>query len=551
MAETGVDYAQIWQQTLGTLDSVGLSNQERAFVRLCRLVGVLDQTALVRAPNTFTKDFLEQRVREQIHEALASQLGHPVQLAVSVDESLEPDLGVITDEPSGQVHDGSRGQTGGQAGGQGAGPGGGTSAAGNGSGVIGGHHNGGGYGQTANPLRDLAESAPALNGADLDEPRQPAYDVQTRMELGPDPLSGGESGPLRLQQRPEPSSPGDTRLNPKYTFDTFVIGASNRFAHAAAVAVAEAPAKAYNPLFVYGESGLGKTHLLHAIGHYARTMFPNVRVRYVNSEEFTNDFINSIRDDKASAFQNRYRSVDVLLIDDIQFLQGKLQTQEEFFHTFNTLHNANKQIVITSDLPPRELSGFEDRMRTRFESGLLTDVQPPDLETRIAILRKKAIQDRMKVPDDVLEYIATNFSTNIRELEGALIRVTAFSNLNRQAVDLPLAVIVLKDVLPNETPNQVTAATIMAVTAAYYAVTLEDLCGSSRSRQLVTARQIAMYLCREMTDLSLPKIGQHFGGRDHTTVMHADRKIRELMGERRAIYNQVTELTNRIRQQSH
>ncbi len=280
-------------------------------------------------------------------------------------------------------------------------------------------------------------------------------------------------------------------------------------------------------------------------------MFPNVRVRYVNSEEFTNDFINSIRDDKASAFQARYRSVDVLLIDDIQFLQGKLQTQEEFFHTFNTLHNSNKQIVITSDLPPRELSGFEDRMRTRFESGLLTDVQPPDLETRIAILRKKAIQDRMEVPDPVLEYIATNFSTNIREIEGALIRVTAFSNLNRQPIDLPLAEIVLKDVLPNETPNQVTAATIMAVTAAYYAVSMEDLCGSSRSRQLVTARQIAMYLCREMTDLSLPKIGQHFGGRDHTTVMHADRKIRELMGERRAIYNQVTELTNRIRQQSH
>jgi chromosomal replication initiator protein len=399
-----------------------------------------------------------------------------------------------------------------------------------------------------NPLRDLAESAPALDGADLDEPRLQAYGGSDHPA---DALrAGGESGPLR-QQRPEPPVVGDTRLNPKYTFDTFVIGASNRFAHAAAVAVAEAPAKAYNPLFVYGESGLGKTHLLHAIGHYARTMFPGVRVRYVNSEEFTNDFINSIRDDKASAFQARYRSVDVLLIDDIQFLQGKLQTQEEFFHTFNTLHNANKQIVITSDLPPRELSGFEDRMRTRFESGLLTDVQPPDLETRIAILRKKAIQDRMKVPDDVLEYIATNFSTNIRELEGALIRVTAFSNLNRQPVDLPLAEIVLKDVLPNETPNQVTAATIMAVTAAYYAVTLEDLCGSSRSRQLVTARQIAMYLCREMTDLSLPKIGQHFGGRDHTTVMHADRKIRELMGERRAIYNQVTELTNRIRQQSH
>ena len=389
MAETGVDYAQIWQQTLGTLDSVGLSNQERAFVRLCRLVGVLDQTALVRAPNTFTKDFLEQRVREQIHEALASQLGHPVQLAVSVDESLETDLGMISDEPSGQVHDGARsGRASFRAAVQ--------LAPGNGSGPSAATRTAATARRRHNPLRDLAESAP---GAQRRRPRRAAPaglpDVQTRMELGPDPLSGGESGPLRLQQRPEPSSPGDTRLNPKYTFDTFVIGASNRFAHAAAVAVAEAPAKAYNPLFVYGESGLGKTHLLHAIGHYARTMFPNVRVRYVNSEEFTNDFINSIRDDKASAFQNRYRSVDVLLIDDIQFLQGKLQTQEEFFHTFNTLHNANKQIVITSDLPPRELSGFEDRMRTRFESGLLTDVQPPDLETRIAILRKKAIQDRM------------------------------------------------------------------------------------------------------------------------------------------------------------
>ncbi|MGN6751731.1 MAG: chromosomal replication initiator protein DnaA [Intrasporangium sp.] len=508
MAAEDVDYGRVWQLTLTTLDGVGLPNQERAFVRLCKLVGVLDQTALVRAPNTYTKEFLENRVREHVTNALALHLEHPVQLAVSVDETLEQDLGLLVDEPA---------------------PGPDTTT--DTFGRRDGSHlhlveNGG------DRLRDLDASAPDLNGADLDEP-----------------ASVGESGPLRL--RPDPATPSDTRLNPKYTFDTFVIGASNRFAHAAAVAVAEAPAKAYNPLFIYGESGLGKTHLLHAIGHYARTMYPNVKVRYVNSEEFTNDFINSIRDDKASAFQARHRSVDVLLIDDIQFLQGKLQTQEEFFHTFNTLHNANKQIVITSDLPPKELSGFEDRMRTRFESGLLTDVQPPDLETRIAILRKKAIQERMSVPDEVLEYIASNFSTNIRELEGALIRVTAFGNLNRQPIDRAMAEIVLKDVLPNETPNQVTAATIMAVTAQYYAVTLDDLCGSSRSRQLVTARQIAMYLCREMTDLSLPKIGQHFGGRDHTTVMHADRKIRELMGERRAIYNQVTELTNRIRQQSH
>jgi chromosomal replication initiator protein len=340
------------------------------------------------------------------------------------------------------------------------------------------------------------------------------------------------------------------RLNGKYTFDTFVIGAGNRFAHAASLAVAEAPAKAYNPLFIYGASGLGKTHLLHAIGHYARSVYPQLTVRYVNSEEFTNDFINSIRDDKAANFQSRYRAVDVLLIDDIQFLQGKLQTQEEFFHTFNTLHNANKQVVITSDVPPKLLSGFEERMRSRFEWGLLTDVQAPDLETRIAILRKKAIQEDLYLPDEVAELIASRISTNIRELEGALIRVTAFASLNRQQVDLSLAEVVLKDLIPNEGGNQITAAAIMGATADYYGLTIDDLCGSSRSRVLVQARQIAMYLCRELTELSLPKIGQQFGGRDHTTVMHADRKIRQLMSERRAIYNQVTELTSRIRSQT-
>ena len=366
------------------------------------------------------------------------------------------------------------------------------------------------------------------------------------------PAPSTPAGGLPTPTRAAPTRPAaePARLNPKYTFETFVIGASNRFAHAAAVAVAEAPAKAYNPLFVYGESGLGKTHLLHAIGHYAQNLYPGVRVRYVNSEEFTNDFINCIRDDKASAFQRRYRDVDVLLIDDIQFLQGKVQTQEEFFHTFNTLHNANKQVVITSDLPPKQLAGFEERMRSRFEWGLITDVQPPDLETRIAILRKKAIGERLEVRDDVLEYIASKISTNIRELEGALIRVTAFASLNRQQVDLSLAEIVLKDLIPAEDTPEITSATIMAQTAAYFGLTMEDLCGSSRSRVLVNARQIAMYLCRELTDLSLPKIGQQFGGRDHTTVMHADRKIRTLMAERRSIYNQVTELTNRIKQTS-
>jgi len=363
-----------------------------------------------------------------------------------------------------------------------------------------------------------------------DEPLQPAYTGQR--------TNHGKKAPV------EP-----VRLNPKYLFETFVIGASNRFAHAAAVAVAEAPAKAYNPLFIYGGSGLGKTHLLHAIGHYAHNLYPSVRVRYVNSEEFTNDFINSIRDDKAGAFQRRYREVDVLLVDDIQFLQGKEQTMEEFFHTFNTLHNANKQVVITSDLPPKQLNGFEDRMRSRFEWGLITDVQPPDLETRIAILRKKAGNERLQAPDDVLEYIASKISANIRELEGALIRVTAFANLNRQQVDKSLAEIVLKDLISDENAEEITASAVIGQTAAYFGLAIEDLCGASRSRVLVTARQIAMYLCRELTDMSLPKIGQAFGNRDHTTVMHANRKIRAQMAEQRSTYNQVTELTSRIKQQ--
>ncbi|MEU2564181.1 chromosomal replication initiator protein DnaA [Streptomyces longispororuber] len=366
----------------------------------------------------------------------------------------------------------------------------------------------------------------------------------------PLPASSGAPGPLAAQPAPA-TGPGEptARLNPKYLFDTFVIGASNRFAHAAAVAVAEAPAKAYNPLFIYGESGLGKTHLLHAIGHYARSLYPGTRVRYVSSEEFTNEFINSIRDGKGDSFRKRYREMDILLVDDIQFLADKESTQEEFFHTFNTLHNANKQIVLSSDRPPKQLVTLEDRLRNRFEWGLITDVQPPELETRIAILRKKAVQEQLNAPPEVLEFIASRISRNIRELEGALIRVTAFASLNRQPVDLGLTEIVLKDLIPGgeDAAPEITATAIMASTADYFGLTVDDLCGSSRSRVLVTARQIAMYLCRELTDLSLPKIGAQFGGRDHTTVMHADRKIRALMAERRSIYNQVTELTNRIK----
>ena len=370
-----------------------------------------------------------------------------------------------------------------------------------------------------------------------------------------EPVRGqpAHAGHAEQPTKPAPTLPSNSqefgRLNPKYVFDSFVIGSSNRFAHAAAVAVAEAPAKAYNPLFIYGDSGLGKTHLLHAIGHYARRLYTGIRVRYVNSEEFTNDFINSIRDDEGASFKQLYRNVDILLIDDIQFLANKDATQEEFFHTFNALHNHNKQVVITSDLPPKRLQGFEERMRSRFEWGLLTDVQPPELETRIAILRKKAIGEGLSAPDDALEYIASKISTNIRELEGALIRVTAFASLNRQAVDVGLAELVLKDLITDDGAQEITSAAILGQTAHYFNISLEELCSKSRTRTLVTARQIAMYLCRELTDMSLPKIGQEFGGRDHTTVIHADRKIRELMAERRAIYNQVTELTNKIKQQ--
>jgi chromosomal replication initiator protein len=350
--------------------------------------------------------------------------------------------------------------------------------------------------------------------------------------------------PMQEQQKP---SALETRLNPKYTFETFVIGSSNRFPHAAAVAVAEAPGKAYNPLLVYGDSGLGKTHLLHAIGHYVRSLYTGAKVRYVSSEEFTNEFINAIRDDRQDRFKRRYRDVDVLLIDDIQFLEGKTQTQEEFFHTFNTLHNANKQIVLTSDRAPKRLEALEDRLRNRFEWGLITDVQPPDLETRIAILRKKAAMDRLTAPPDVLEFIASKIQTNIRELEGALIRVTAFANLNRQEVDMTLAEIVLKDLIPEGGEPEITASLIIAQTSAYFGLPIEDITGPSRGRHLVMARQIAMYLCRELTDLSLPKIGAQFGNRDHTTVMYADRKINQLLAERRAVFNQVSELTNRIK----
>ncbi len=361
--------------------------------------------------------------------------------------------------------------------------------------------------------------------------------------------SAEASWPSYFTNRPAAGSTPDVSLNRRYTFETFVIGASNRFAHAASLAIAEAPARAYNPLFIWGESGLGKTHLLHAAGNYAQRLFPGMRVKYVSTEEFTNDFINSLRDDRKASFKRSYRDIDVLLVDDIQFIEGKEGIQEEFFHTFNTLHNANKQIVISSDRPPKQLATLEDRLRTRFEWGLITDVQPPELETRIAILRKKAQMDRLDVPGDVLELIASSIERNIRELEGALIRVTAFASLNKTAIDKSLAEIVLRDLISDSSTMQISTATIMATTADYFETTVEELRGPGKTRALAQARQIAMYLCRELTDLSLPKIGQAFG-RDHTTVMYAEKKIRGEMAERRDIFDHVTELTTRIRQRS-
>ena len=390
---------------------------------------------------------------------------------------------------------------------------------------------------------------PEIAGDPTSEPLEPA-DPSYLEAVPPANVSYIETATPIAPVIQEPVGPQrnlDTRLNPKYNFDNFVIGGSNRFAHAAAVAVAEAPAKAYNPLFIYGDSGLGKTHLLHAIGHYAMSLYPGVRVRYVSSEEFTNDFINSIANNRGAAFQSRYRDIDLLLIDDIQFLQGKAETQEAFFHTFNTLHDHNKQVVITSDLPPKHLTGFEDRMRTRFEWGLITDVQTPDLETRIAILRKKAQSEQLRVPDEILEFMATKVSSNVRELEGTLIRVTAFASLNRTPVDMQLVQTVLKDVITLDDDTIIAPTDIISATADYFKLTVDDLYGSSRSQQIATARQIAMYLCRELTSLSLPKIGQLFGGRDHTTVMYANNKIGKLMKEKRLIYNQVAELSTRIR----
>ena len=545
-----------WLSALEVLSSSGeLGQGKMSMIRMTHLIDV-DGTLVLVVGSAFAKDIVEQ-ARAPISAAITQVWGRPMPMEVTVDTSSEAsrapmppvapepvNLTTVAPAPASSPSPSVPSQPSGPS--------------------------------TASAM-SAALAAPTMPayGEHLAEPSpysasapSPMPHAQASASSAPSTMSGSLPGRSGL---PGTYSPGGTgpqnptglltptaahdvsQLNPRYTFDTYVTGSSNRFAHATALAVAEAPARAYNPLFIYGGSGLGKTHLLHAIGHYAQTLNPGIRVKYVNSEVFVSDFIACVRDGnqddgRMEGFKRRYREVDILLVDDIQFLQGKESTLEEFFHTFNSLHSSGKQVVLTSDQPPKALGGLDERLRSRFEWGLLADVQPPDLETRIAILSRKGTAEGLDLPFDVLEYIASRITTNIRELEGALIRVTAFASLNKQPVDQTLAEMVLKDIISDPEGQEITTSLIMAQTADYFGITIDDLCSANRSRTMVSARHIAMYLCRELTDLSLPKIGREFGGRDHTTVMSADKKIRTLMAERRSTFNQVTELTSRIKQ---
>ena len=477
-----------WAAALDAVPTNELGPVATSMLRSARPLGDIEGTILLAVPNDFTKQWIEDKAQSKLTTALSVHLGRTVRIAITVDPSIE----VVTEEEEKEE----------------AAP------------------------VTPEPAPAAPTVAPTSSKEDHGQHEEHHSPALTS--------SNADSGP--------------THLNPKFTFDTFVIGPSNRFAHAAALAASESPGTAFNPLFIYGDSGLGKTHLLQAIGHNALSMMPHLKVRYVNSEEFTNEFINAIRLNKTDnsqveAFHRRYRELDILLIDDIQFIGDKEQTVEGFFHTFNALHSANKQIVLTSDLPPAQLKGFEDRMRSRFSSGLLVDVQPPDLETRIAILHKKADAEGLEVTPEVFEYVASRISSNIRELEGALVRIGAWASLYQERIDLNLAQMMLKDFVSNPDDNEITVSLIMSQCAVYFGVTIEQMGSSERSHNVVEARQIAMYLCRELTDLSLPKIGQAFG-RDHTTVMHANKKISKLMKEKRETFNHVSELTNRIKQKA-
>lgn len=519
-----LDLDELWNRSLDQVVGAVRSPAQRQWLTATQPVGFSDDTVVLATPHAFAREWLDTRCGDLIQQALSDAAGRDLAVVITVQPRPEP----VSPPPM----DGSNTPRSTERGA---------------IDPITSHSAAAAATDQHRDALDGLSSSPAAHGRSTDAAT--AGDVATTHDDDPLHAPGRPEGPTISLPEPryiEENEP-QTQLNPKYSFDDFVIGASNRFAHAAATAVAEAPAKSYNPLFIYGGAGLGKTHLLHAIGHYVRNLYPRLTVLYVTTEQFTNEFINGIRHDRISSFQRTYRQADVLLIDDIQFLERAERTQEEFFHTFNALHNAEKQIVISSDRPPKQIAQLEDRLRSRFEWGLITDVQPPDLETRIAILRKKCESDHLGIEPEVLELIASRVHSNIRELEGALIRVTAFASLQRAPADIQMAESVLKDLFPDDRDQQVSVQLIMDIVAEYFSLTIDDLCSPSRSRQLVAARQIAMYLTRELTDLSLPRIGKAFGGRDHTTVMHANSKITKLMQERRAIYEQVQELTNRIK----
>ena len=554
-----------WLSALEVLSSSGeLGQGKMSMIRMTHLIDV-DGTLVLVVGSAFAKDIVEQ-ARAPIGAAITQVWGRPMPIEVTVDTSSEVSRAPMPPtaaEPVNLATASASVSPPAPPSPSGPSPVSAPPAVPNAAGAMAPTVNPAGspgvpaYGEQIGDPPGYQASAPSpmpRSQASAASAPSPTSGPAPAMSGFPGAFSPGTAGPQNSAGLLTPTAANDvSQLNPRYTFDTYVTGSSNRFAHATALAVAEAPARAYNPLFIYGGSGLGKTHLLHAVGHYAQTLNPGIRVKYVNSEVFVSDFIACVRDGnqddgRMEGFKRRYREVDILLVDDIQFLQGKESTLEEFFHTFNSLHSSGKQVVLTSDQPPKALGGLDERLRSRFEWGLLADVQPPDLETRIAILSRKGTAEGLDLPFDVLEYIASRITTNIRELEGALIRVTAFASLNKQPVDQTLAEMVLKDIISDPEGQEITTSLIMGQTADYFGITIDDLCSANRSRTMVSARHIAMYLCRELTDLSLPKIGREFGGRDHTTVMSADKKIRTLMAERRSTFNQVTELTSRIKQ---
>lgn len=558
-----------WTAAMELLREAGeLSDSQTAFVRMALPLAAVDDVFMIGVGSEFVKNWIEQHVGDAMTAQLSAILGRNVKLMISVDPSLSEQQAaapVQTPAPSWtpspqqeSFHDRSQE----------------------------GHFRDDQYGEDRNlqavPTQYADSSSTPLAdsysdpfekvddqrrhdqsfddfgqfGHSRDEQMRSQEEYrQDRFLEGPD-YSGNHPRHDQARQggltppRPPNTNKGqaEARLNPRYTFETFVIGESNRFAHATALAVSEAPGSTYNPLFLYSDSGMGKTHLLHAIGNYTMRLYPDRKVLYVSAEEFTNAFINALRDQKQHTFKDQFRTVDVLLIDDIQFLSGMDRTIEEFFHTFNALANANKQIVITSDVAPKLLTGFEDRMISRFASGITANIDLPNLETRIAILDKKAASESMNVPRPVVEFIASKMTTNVREMEGALRRVTAFADLSDQQVSLDVAELVLKDMISDPSSIQITAGLIMAQTASYFGISMADLKAPTRTRTLTQPRHIAMYLCREMTDLSLPKIAELFDRRDHTTVINALRKIDKLMTEKQSIYNQVSDLTGRIKQ---